>query len=216
MSSKLEALKELKKEINLTIQGLENYPTDAPSLIVANHNCLMDIFYMPASIPEASISLISPRLIYKPIRERQKQIENYLYALPIEAHGGPLYTRLCLENAASMLTQGISTIIFPEGAYIPEKDIIHRGRTGMARILFQCRKKGIKVHLLPAAIQIQNQHPDLDRYFPSNEIVKISLLKPIDYDSEAKLFLSSKDKKIKNIALHQITDKAMQQIAVQL
>ena len=118
--NKREELNKLKSQINLSIKGLENYPKNELNVLVSNHNCLMDIFYVPMSLPEEIVSLISARLTYKEESNRKSIIERYLYAMPIEAHGGRAYANMGLNYATKMLENGISVNIFPEGAYIED------------------------------------------------------------------------------------------------
>ena len=68
--SKLEELKKLKEQLQLEIVGKNNIPSDAPSVIISNHNRLMDIFYLPFAFDEDIISLVSARLVYKQDQDR--------------------------------------------------------------------------------------------------------------------------------------------------
>ena len=87
MIKKIE-LNNFNKRINLNVYGIENYPKNGPNIFIANHNCLMDIFYLPAALPNATVNLISSRLIYKNENLRKELVKNLLYSMPIEAHGG--------------------------------------------------------------------------------------------------------------------------------
>lgn len=86
--NKLEELKKLREHVNLVVKNLDNYPKDEINVLVSNHNCLMDIFYLPMALPEEIISLISARLVYKNENNRKEIVNRYLNAMPIEAHGG--------------------------------------------------------------------------------------------------------------------------------
>lgn len=211
MTNKLEKLKKLKSNL-IKIKGLENINTKNPSIIISNHNCLMDIFYLPMILNNEIVSLISSRLIYKKVEKRQKLIDKYLYAMPIEAHGGKIYSDICINNATDLLNQNISLNIFPEGAYINDQTVVHRGRTGAARILFDAYTNNIKVNLIPAAINIKNIK-DLDSYEFKNKEVEITLLSPINYENAYDKFVNSNNMNIKNEALHQVTDEGMKSIA---
>lgn len=123
--SKLEELKKLREYLNIQIINKDNYPKDYPSVIITNHNRLMDIFYVPAAIDEDIVSLISARLVYKKDFDRLEMVNRYLNAFPIEAHGGKAYSEMCLRYARNLLMSGKSLSIFPEGAYIPGKEIVH-------------------------------------------------------------------------------------------
>lgn len=211
---KKENLKKLREYCNINVYGIENYNYSIPSLLISNHNCLMDIFYVPAIIPNEVVSLISARLIYKPVAERQKMVNDYLYSLPIEAHGGSKYANICLDKAIEILKNGFSVNIFPEGVYVPDKSVIHKGRTGMARILYNCLENNIPINLLPVAIDILSENLDLDSFTPNNEdIVNMTILEPIDYNYEYMMYKKSTTLEEKNIYLHAITDKALRSIA---
>lgn len=209
--NKLEILKQLLQYIK--IKGLENYPKDEPSIIFANHSCLKDIFYLPAALDKPSVSLISPRLIYKRIPDRQELIDKYLYAMPIEAHGGKTYSDICLDEASNILQNNINLNIFPEGAYIEDNKTVHRGRTGAARILFNAYNNGIKANFIPVSINILNPNSDLDNYEFTPTDIEITLLPQIPYENEFDKFISSQNQEQKNEALHSIIDKGMENIS---
>ena len=99
--SKLEELKKLKEQLQLEIVGKNNIPSDAPSVIISNHNRLMDIFYLPFAFDEDIISLVSARLVYKQDQDRLSYINKYLNAFPIEAHGGKTYSNIPLPKASA-------------------------------------------------------------------------------------------------------------------
>ena len=215
MSSKLERLKKLREQINLEVKGLENYDTTVPNLIIANHNCLMDIFCLPMSLPEEVISLISARLIYKKEMPRQQLVETYLQAMPIEAHGGKFYSNACLNVASKLLQEGHSVSIFPEGAYV-EENKVYKGRTGATRILYTARAKGIKANLIPVAIDIKKTKEMLDSYEPPESKVTVSILDPINYEESYENYRASSNRELKNIYLHQPIDEGMRKIAAEL
>ena len=212
MSSKLEELKKLREQIALEVKGLENYDTTKPNIIIANHNCLMDIYCLPMSLPEEVISLISARLIYKKELPRQEMVEKYLQAMPIEAHGGKVYSDICLRAASELLQSGQSVSIFPEGAYV-EENVVYKGRTGATRILYTARAKGIEANLVPVAIGVKKTKETLDSYSNMPSKVVVSILKPIDYSKSYESFNQSYTGKERNIYLHQPIDEGMKQIA---
>lgn len=216
--NKLDALKDLRKKLNIEINGIENYfQNNNPSLIVANHSCLMDIFYLPLSLPENTVSLISPRIMYKRIPKRQQMVQKYLYAMPIEAHGGLNYVNICLEEATNLLRNGISLNIFPEGAYVLDNSAIYKGRTGASRILYGAFSEGVDVNLIPVSINIKDKIKDLDGYDIENYKIEISILKQISYDKYFLNYLANfENKDLRNVYLHKPIDEALGQIATNL
>lgn len=211
ITNKLDELKKLKNDL-IKVNGLENIDNKIPSIIISNHNCLMDIFYLPLVLNNEIVSLISPRLIYKKIENRQETVNKYLYAMPIEAHGGKTYSNICINKATELLNNNISLNIFPEGAYINDQTTVYRGRTGATRILFNAVKQGTKANIIPAAINIKNI-TDLDCYEFNEKEVEITILPPIEYESAFNKFSNTEDTNIKNEALHQVTDEGMKAIA---
>lgn len=213
--NKLERLEELKKNIKLVVEGRENYPKDYSSIIISNHNCLKDIFYLPLAFDEEIVSLISSRLIYKRDIERRKVINKYLNSFPIEAHGGSSYARMCLDNASSIVQAGISVNIFPEGAYINDISTVYKGRTGAARILFKALEEGYYPFFLPVSIDVKSSSTNLDDYNLIGDEVTIRILKPIDYSSVFYDYKHAKDE-YKNQILHRLTSMGMKSIAESL
>ena len=211
--NKKEQLKQLKEELGIIVNGLDNYPIDEPSIVVANHNCLMDIFYLPMALPNESVSLVSARLMYKKEIDRQKMVNEYLYPMPIEAHGGKTYSDICLKYASDILSNNISVNIFPEGAYV-EENVIYKGRTGASRILFDSKDKGSNAYFIPVAINIINDNLDMDSYSLNNgNKVEISILEPINCDEAFYIYKHSENKEDRNNALHMPVDEGMQAIA---
>lgn len=210
--NKLERLEELKGRLNLIVEGRENYPKDYSSIIIANHNCLKDIFYLPLAFDDEIVSLISSRLIYKKDKERQEIVEKYLNSFPIEAHGGSKYSSMCLEKASDIVRHGISVNIFPEGAYIDDKDNVYKGRTGAARILFDSYEKGNSPFFLPVSINIKSSSEDLDDYNLMNDEVRIKILKPIDYSDDFYDYKHANEEE-KNKILHRLMKKGMLDIS---
>lgn len=213
MSSKLEELKKLKEQLNITVNGLDNYSKNEVSLFVSNHNCLMDIFYLPMSIPDPMVSLISARLMYKKEPERKELVNKYLYAMPIEAHGGSSYSNICLKYAEKLLLSGINLSIFPEGAYVSDEGVVYRGRTGVSRLLFYVKKNGVNVKLVPVSINIKNKIKDMDSFNTKDDIIEINILDSINYVDDYQMFFGTDDIQIKNNALHNVVDNALFEIS---
>lgn len=214
--SKLEELRELKSKLEVEIKGKDNYPKDAPSVIISNHNRLMDIFYLPMAIDEDIVSVVSARLTYKQDVDRLKYLNKYLNAFPIEAHGGKCYSELCINQISSFLDNGISISIWPEGAYIYDTIHVYKGRTGASRILFNTLSKGNYAYFLPVSIDIKSDD-DLDNFVPNiNDKVSINICEPILPDEYYYSFINSDNKKDMNQVLHNITEEGMKQIASSL
>lgn len=218
-SSKIEELKKLRNSINLVVNGKPEIIKESPTIVICNHNCLKDIFYLPMSLSEEDkiISLISSRLIYKRDIKRQEIVNRYLYSMPIEAHGGKEYANLCLDSAANLLSNGYNLNIFPEGAYIDDKEHVYKGRTGAARILFSAKENGINPNIIPISIDVSQTEADLDSYnLNGNDKVVVNVLDPIDYTDTYYDYKNSSSFEEKNANLHKIVDIGMRSIAESL
>lgn len=210
---KYQKLQELKEKLNFIVEGLENYPKDnRPIYYIANHSCLMDIFYLSMAVPDNQIMVVSNRIVYKPIKEKQDTINNYLYTLPLEPTG-KVYADISINAASEILASGVNLSIFPEGVY-NDRTAITRGRTGMARILFETCRKGIMPYLVPIAIDVDTKDPTLDRYtICEDDNVEVKILEPVDYEYLIRGYFKSDSIKEKNAILHEVTDECMQNIA---
>lgn len=218
-SSKIEELKKLRENVNLVVNGDSQIIKEAPTIVITNHNCLKDIFYLPMSLSleDKIISLISSRLIYKKDIKRQEVVNKYLYSMPIEAHGGKSYANLCLDSAANLLAEGYNLNIFPEGAYINDKEHVYKGRTGAARILFSAKEKGINPNIVPISINVSQIDVDLDSYnLNEDDRVIVNILNPIDYNDIYYDYKNSSSFVERNANLHKIIDNGMKAIAKSL
>lgn len=155
MIEKKPALVEMTRTMPLHVEGLENYPSGEPNLLVANHTCMRDIFSVPASLPEASQIILSARLMWKrntaENAQRRAVIENSLYGIPLEVHGGEARLRAGFDMARHALLDDWSVVIFPEGAYTDAQEVT-KGRTGASRILFDAMQHGVRPNLIPVGI----------------------------------------------------------------
>ena len=210
---KNENLLRFRKSIKMDVYGLENIPDNGVCIFIANHNCLMDIFYLPAALKNDCVSLISPRLMYKKDISRQDTVKRLLYSMPIEAHGGTKYAQMCLEQAVSILCSGIDVAIFPEGAYIEPNNNIFKGRTGASRILFDAKSKGIDINFIPVAIEVISNNLDLDNYNVCDDKINIYILDKVDYEKDYTKYIESNEKSVKNMALHSVVELGMKSIA---
>lgn len=210
---KYEELKRLRENLNVVIEGIDNFPVDdRPIYLIANHSSLMDIFYLAMSALDSTVMIVSNRVAYKKTLDRKQIIDKYLYTLPIEL-ANKTYSDITLNAAVKILCQGISMSIFPEGVYNDKKSIT-RGRTGAARILFETCKQGIMPYLIPVAINAKTNDPNLNRYkICEDDEIEVKVLEPVNYDYLLWEYLKCDDFKEKNIILHEVTDIGMKNIA---
>lgn len=211
MATKHERLIEMiESGYDISVSGKENIP-DGPTLYVANHNGMMDIFFLPASLPSPVAMLISSRLAFKP-GDRQDFIKEYIDCYPLEVHAGKEYSALSLAIATNALIRGENIGMFPEGVYTGE-GVVHKSHTGMARILFDALENGVYVNLVPVAIDYKPSG-DLDYYGESSQDrVCVHILSGIDYRDIYESYADSKDFEVRNVLLHKVVDEAMSSIA---
>lgn len=215
MKVKKPLLETIGREMDISVSGVENYDPDTPTLLVANHACLRDVFAIPAALPEACKVVLSARLAYKnstpETAKRRTMIEDALSAIPLEVHGGKERLQIGLEMAKQALNDGWSTLIFPEGAYTGEAQVT-KGRTGASRILFSAREAG-KIRLLPVGITYDPWPTDLDAYLPQPEEISVVIGEPIDYEAALADYRNASDREAARRALRAPIDMAMRAIA---
>ena len=216
MYEKKTLLNKIHQELTLDITGIDNYKIDEPTLIVANHTCMKDIFAVPAALPEACQIVLSSRLMWKRNNPenslRRMIIEDSLYGIPMEVHGGQERLNIGLEMAKRALLDGWSVVIFPEGAYTHDYQV-NKGRTGASRILFGARREGANVNLIPIGINNQSNADNLDNFIPNNDSMSINIGTPINYDEYYYDYISANNPEDIKKALHAPVDIAMRSIA---
>lgn len=212
--SKLKELKELRNKLNLTVKGIENLP-EGNAIYVSNHVCLLDGLYIPAALNKDVVSIVSSRLVYKK-NDRLKNVEKYLNAFPVEAHGGKVYSDLCLKYVLEILKNNIDINMFPEGAYIEDNSIVTKGRVGAAKLLFDIRDEGIYYDLVPISINIKNKIDDLDNFVINDNEVEITISKPINTNDQYYDYTQTNNEKEKRKIYHDIIDESMKIIALSM
>jgi len=215
MRHKKDLLHTIGNKMDISVVGIDNFSTDTPTVIVANHTSLCDIFSVPHALPEAAQIVLSSRLMWKrstpQTAERRKLIEESLYGIPLEVHGGNRRHEIGLAMARSALHENWPVIIFPEGAYTGNKEVT-KGRTGAVRVLFETREEGTEAQLLPVGINTSVGVESLDSLTASDPVT-ITIGEPIDYTKAYEQYIKAKDNSIKRQALRSATEIAMRSIA---
>jgi len=210
---KNQLLRKMMEEGNIVFEGLDRYPLDGQSsIIVANHSCLMDIFYLAMAIPEEHVSVVSARVLYKNVSPRKEIVTNALQAMPIEPMSG-IHSKIAMDAISYLLCEGISASIFPEGTY-NDRQSISRGRTGMARILLNTCYKGVYPHYVPIAINVSTDDLDKNRMgINKNDLVQVQILEPVSYEHLVDEYYNTDNYEARNRILHEIVDLGMIRIA---
>lgn len=212
MTNRIEELYKLKEQMNLTVTGLSNIPSTGVSLVVANHTRLTDIYFLTAALPILNLPVISSRSIFKKDIDKQEKLNQFLYPVPIEVRDR-IYSKMGISWAINLLCNGLSINIYPEGAYLPNKMAVYKGRTGMSRILFGARDRDVKVNLIAAAIKSESNNNNLNGYEIGDEKVQINFLPTIDYEKEYDNYRKCRTDKKRNIYYHLVVDRVMQEIS---
>jgi 1-acyl-sn-glycerol-3-phosphate acyltransferase len=218
MIEKKELLVSMSERMSIDVSGLERYTTGEPSIIVANHTCMRDIFSVSSGLPEASEIVLSARLMWKSNtpenKLRREVIEKSLYGIPLEVHGGDMRLRAGFDMARRALTKGHSVIIFPEGAYTGASEVT-KGRTGASRILFDAVKDGARPNLVPIGID-QSPVEDIDSFTDFSGHTRLVIGEPIAYEEAYTQFVAADSLEERKSALRAPIDLAMRAIAAQI
>lgn len=114
---------------NITLEGLDNVPTDGPVIVCPNHLAFIDSPFM--------ISQVSRRLLAIGKGEYMDDWHTRLLfpafgMVPINRSGGTAAART-LDKAVELISSGEALLIYPEGTRSRDGSL-HRGRTGAVRM----------------------------------------------------------------------------------
>jgi 1-acyl-sn-glycerol-3-phosphate acyltransferase len=140
----------------IVIEGRENLPPSGPVMLTPNHpNDLLDpiltLFFSP---PLRLRHIAKSTLFQVPI---VGFILRRMRAIPVLRHeeaGGPVDYTPFFDECVGVLAQGDSIVIFPEGGSSANPYIGHV-KTGVARMFFLAREKGIDVPIIPIGINYE-------------------------------------------------------------
>jgi len=140
----------------IVIEGRENLPASGPLIVASNHpNDLLDplltLFFSP---PFRLRHIAKSTLFQVPL---VGFILRRMRAIPVlrrkDARGPVDYTPF-FDECVGALAQGDSIVIFPEGGS-SENAVIGRVKTGVARMFFLARERGIDVPIIPVGINYE-------------------------------------------------------------
>ncbi len=140
----------------IVIEGRENLPPSGPVILTPNHpNDLLDPLLTLFFSPPLQLRHIAKSTLFRiPI---VGLLLRRMRAIPVlrhkEAHGPVDYTSF-FDDCVAALAQGDSIVIFPEGGSY-ESPFIGHLKTGVARIYFLAREKGIDVPIVPVGINYE-------------------------------------------------------------
>ncbi len=141
---------------DIVIEGFENLPTTGPVIVTPNHpNALLDPLVLQLLTPPLRLRFVAKASLFRiPVLG---WVLRRLRALPVvrrlDADGPVDYTAFfsaCIEA----LVAGDSIAIFPEGRSLPHPFMAPL-RTGVARLFFLARAKGVDVTIVPVGLNYE-------------------------------------------------------------
>ena len=126
----------------LSITGAENVPTEGPAIICPNHLSFCDSVFVPASLPRRSWAIGKAEYMDS---ISTKYLFPALGMIPVDRSGGAK-SAVALDAAADVLDAGHLFMIYPEGTRSRD-GLLHKGRTGAARLAERCGAPIIPVGL---------------------------------------------------------------------
>ena len=195
---------------NLSIYG-NNIKDDNPTIFIANHTCIRDVFYILKAINKKTIVLTSSNSVYKQA-PKEDFMKKHLYMLPIEIYGDSRYTNLIIEKSIYLLSKKQNIIIFPEGVYSIDKNI-NRAHTVASRIILKALENDIDVHLIPISIKIIGEEKDKASINFDNEQCFVHILPEIETKEYLEKYQKANTREERNKIFHELMDNTMYSIA---
>jgi 1-acyl-sn-glycerol-3-phosphate acyltransferase len=140
----------------LEVVGADHVPSDAPLLVIANHqNALIDPMLLLATLPRRLVPIAKAPLFRHPL------ISPFLYlagAIPVHRRqdtvtetSDPVRNQAMFAAAVAALRAGDAVLIFPEGVSQPEPHLMPL-RSGAARLVLAAEADGIHPAVLPVGL----------------------------------------------------------------
>lgn len=123
--------------------GRDQLPTDGPAILAANHNSVIDSFFLPVAAARP-VSFVGKAEYLDDWKTRR--LFPALGMIPIDRSGGDASAR-ALDAAAKVLDGGSLFGIYPEGTR-SRTGLLHKGHTGAARLSVRTGAPVIPVGIL--------------------------------------------------------------------
>ena len=133
------------------IEGKQNVPASGPAILVANHISAGDTYLIPALIPRR-LTFPAKAEAFAGTGLRGRVLKWFLEGigmLPMDRSGGRA-SASSMTEVEQVLRRGQLLGIFPEGTRSPDGRL-HKGKTGVARLVLQARVPVIPVGLIDTA-----------------------------------------------------------------
>ena len=113
----------------LELRGVENLPSEGPTVIVANHLSFIDSLFLPVALTDRRLTFLAKVGYFN--NPRLAWFFRALGQIPCDrSEGGG---KSALEAARVELRRGRTVAIYPEGTRSRD-GVLHRGHTGAARL----------------------------------------------------------------------------------
>lgn len=128
------------------VEGAENLPKSGPAILAANHQSFCDSFFLPLVVARKVTFLAKAEYF-----DHFKTAWFFKAAgqIPIRRDGGAASERAIL-TAREVLNQGDLLGLYPEGTRSTD-GLVHKGRTGVARLSRECGVAVIPVGIIGTA-----------------------------------------------------------------
>ncbi len=155
----------------ITVEGIENIPTEGPAILCPNHTSVIDSFMLPATLPRR-ITFVGKAEYLDDWKTRR--LFPALGMVPIDRKGGNA-SQNALDTAARILDDGELFGIYPEGTR-SRSGMLHKGHTGPARLALRTGAPIIPVGL----VGTRDIQPPEQAYPTPFKAAQVSFGKPID------------------------------------
>lgn len=133
------------------VEGRENIPSSGPAILVGNHVSAGDTYLLPAMI-RRRVTFPAKAEAFAGRGLRGRVLKVFLEGigmLPMDRSGGRA-SATSMTGVEQVLRRGQLLGIFPEGTRSPDGRL-HKGKTGVARLVLQARVPVIPVGLVDTA-----------------------------------------------------------------
>jgi 1-acyl-sn-glycerol-3-phosphate acyltransferase len=162
-------------------EGLSHIPDEGPAIIASNHLSVADSLFLPVLVPR-TINFWAKQEYFsgKGVKGRATAaIFKGIGQIPVDRGNGRA-AMAAMEVALDVLKEGGLFGIYPEGTRSPDGKL-HRGHTGIARIVLEAR-----VPVIPVAMMGTDKVQPIGAKVPKlGHAIGVRVGAPIDYSSYA-------------------------------
>ena len=182
----------------IRVSGVENIPKTGAVIIASNHQAFCDSLFIPLVVPRR-VTFVAKADYFK--SWKTSLFFRAIGQIPMERGGGSASTK-SLNEALELLRSGGALGIYPEGTRPPDARL-HRGRTGVARLVVAAR-----CPVVPVGVRgTREVQPIGSRMLRPFKTVDIRFGEPIDFCARYEDRLNDR------LVLRQITDELMFEIS---